>query len=122
MANSPAVVPGSVLLVTLPTHAPRGHEQEGKRPVVLVGAPSGTLRYPVVIVVPLTTQGGPWVQENPAIYPCLAAGDGGLPCSSVALLDQIRGIDVKRVKEYLGVLGPDGLSKIRAGLKELLSI
>ncbi len=55
-----AVVAGDVLVVRLPLHRPQGHEQEGRRPVVVAAVPRGTLRYPVVIVIPLTTQLGPW--------------------------------------------------------------
>ncbi|MCL6479272.1 MAG: type II toxin-antitoxin system PemK/MazF family toxin [Peptococcaceae bacterium] len=63
-----AVAPGDVLLINLPSHSPKGHGQEGSRPVFVVGVPTEPARYPVVIVVPLTTQSGPWAKKNPAMY------------------------------------------------------
>jgi mRNA interferase MazF len=63
-----ALKPGAVVLIDLPLHDPKGHEQEGKRPAIVVGIPQGLLRYPVVIAVPLTTQGGPWAKKNPNLY------------------------------------------------------
>lgn len=54
-----AAVPGDVLLIALPSHDPKGHEQEGLRPAIVVGIPRGPVRYPVVIVVPLTSKSGP---------------------------------------------------------------
>ncbi|HAG08004.1 MAG TPA: hypothetical protein DCK87_00305 [Desulfotomaculum sp.] len=50
-----AITPGDILLIALPSHDPSGHEQEGVRPAIAVGVPQGHVRYPVVIVVPLTT-------------------------------------------------------------------
>ncbi|MBC7082238.1 MAG: type II toxin-antitoxin system PemK/MazF family toxin [Firmicutes bacterium] len=113
------VAAGDVLLMALPFHTPKGHEQEGKRPVIVVGCPSGTLRYPTLIVVPLTTQVGRWARQNPTMYPSLSPGEGGLPRSSVALLDQLRSIDVRRIEGYLGTLRQDTLNRIRAGIMRL---
>ena len=45
---------GDVVLLNLPSHRPKGHEQEGKRPVIIIGVPVGVVRYPVVIVIPLS--------------------------------------------------------------------
>ena len=45
---SNAVAPGDILMVRLPSHIPKAHEQEGERPVVVVGLPTGSVRYPVV--------------------------------------------------------------------------
>jgi len=56
---------GDVVLITLPSHQPKGYEQEGKRPAIVVGILDGELRYPVVLVVPLTTQTGKWAEANP---------------------------------------------------------
>lgn len=111
--------PGDIVLAALPFNDPKGHEQEGKRPVVVVVIPQGTLRYPVVIVVPLTTQSGPWAKENPSLYQHLPAGSGGLSQASIALLDQIRALDVQRVNAYLGTLEPKIFTPIRNNLLQL---
>jgi len=57
--------------------------------------PLGDVRYPVVVVVPLTTQFGGWVNRNSALYPIIQAGSAGLPQKSVALCDQIRAVDIQ---------------------------
>lgn len=93
---------GDVILVALPVHIPRRHEQQGHRPVIVIGLPWGEVRYPMLIVVPLTTQTGLWSRQNPSLYPCLEAGVGGLPQLSIVLLDQLRSIDARRVLAYLG--------------------
>jgi mRNA interferase MazF len=95
---------GSIILVTLPSSNPRGREQEGKRPALVVGLPMGAVRYPMVVVLPMTTAIGPWVDRNPDLYCRLNAGTAGLPRDSVVLIDQIRSIDVARISGYLGSL------------------
>lgn len=107
---------GDVVIVALPNHTPKGREQQGTRPAVVVGVPSGELRYPMLIIAPLTTQTGSWALKNPSLYPRLEAGTGGLPKSSIILLDQIRGLDVSRVLAYLGTLTPQQYVPILEGL------
>jgi mRNA interferase MazF len=114
-----AVVPGDVLLVALPSHEPRGHEQEGVRPAIVIGIPWGPVRYPVVIVVPLTTQSGIWARENPTLYFPLPAGAGGIPKASIVLIDQVRAVDVRRVRGYLGTLGEEVFEPILNALLRL---
>ncbi|MGQ9553222.1 MAG: type II toxin-antitoxin system PemK/MazF family toxin [Anaerolineae bacterium] len=45
---------------------------------------------------------------------------GGLPRHSVALLDQVRAADVRRVEGYLGTLSAEDYERIRAGLRQML--
>jgi len=114
--------PGDVLLVNLPSHVPPGHEQQGRRPVVVVGIPPEPVRFGVVLVAPLTTSTGAWAQKNPTIYPQLPAGAGGLDRPSIVLLDQVRALDLQRVVMYLGTLPPTDLEKIREGLRAILRL
>jgi hypothetical protein len=44
---------------------PAGHEQAGLRPAVAVGLPPPPVSYPVLLVVPLTTQHGTSTEANP---------------------------------------------------------
>lgn len=88
------ITAGDVLLVTLPSHDPKGHEQEGYRPVIVAAVPEGEVRYPVLIAIPLTTKGGPWVKKNPKLYQHIPKGAGGVPRESIALIDQIRSIEI----------------------------
>lgn len=117
-----AVSSGDVLVVALPSHLPHGHEQEGRRPVVVVGTPHVAGRFPVVIVVPLTTATGAWSTAHPTLYPQIAAGIGGLPCDSTALIDEIRGVDVRRIAGYMGTLPAESFARIKRGLRSLLQL
>jgi mRNA interferase MazF len=113
---------GDVVLINLPSHNPKGHEQEGIRPAVIVGVPSGDVRYPVAIVVPLTTQFGGWVRKNPNLYPTIQSGTAGLPQKSVALCDQIRAVDTHRVVGYLDSLSAVEFIPIVDGLRQILGL
>ncbi|MDB5101500.1 MAG: transcriptional modulator of MazE/toxin, MazF [Cyanobacteria bacterium RYN_339] len=102
-----SLAPGDVVTVNLPSHQPAGREQEGYRPAVVVGVPSlaGPVRFPVVIIVPLTTDSGQsWAVAHPVLYPVLAAGAGGLPVASICLADQVRSLDLARVHVRRGTL------------------
>ena len=48
---------GDVITAKLPSQNPSGREQEGYRPAIVVGLPSrlGRLHFPLVFVVPMTT-------------------------------------------------------------------
>lgn len=115
---------GDVLRVELPTLTPAGHEQMGTRPAVVVGVPAdlGPVRYPLLVVVPLTTQQGEWSASNRTLYPTLPAGAGGLTADSAALLDNVRGVDAARVRGFLGSLGAPEVALLQAGLRELLGL
>lgn len=114
---------GDVLMVQLPYHDPRGHEQEGPRPVVVVGLPerAGVPRSPMLLCLPLSSQLANWPAGN-ALYPRLARGSGGLPLDSVALVEHLRGIDVGRVRRYLGALTPAEFAPLRAALQTVLAL
>jgi mRNA interferase MazF len=108
--------------VTLPSHQPRRREQEGKRPVVIIGIPRGSVRYPVILIAPPTTQIGDWATDNPILYPRLEAGMGGISKASVVLLDQLRAIDVRRVVAYWGTLTEEQFQHLTAGLRQILDL
>ena len=113
--------PGDVIRVAIPRHVPPGPEQEGTRPVVVVGRPDsvGIPRFPLVVVVPLTSQYGSWADRSPHLYPHLAGGTAGLPNDSVALLDQVRSVDADRIQGYLGTLTRAEYAPFRTGLQQI---
>lgn len=87
-----AIERGTVVLVGLdPT---LGHEQQGRRPCIVVSDPDVTdsARFPMVAVVPVTGTPG-----SGALYPKLEARTGALRRTSWALVDQLRSIDKRRV-------------------------
>lgn len=118
----PAAI-GAVIVAKLPGHDPSGHEQHGARPVILVGLPDrlGMPRFPMVLVTPVTSDHGqPWGTASPHLYPHLPAGSGGLPVPSIALLDQTRTVDARRLGDYLGTLSAAELAPIRDSLLRML--
>lgn len=114
---------GDVLKVELPEHTPQGIEQEGYRPAVVIAVPevTGPLRFPALVIVPLTSDKGyPWAANNRTLYPLLPAKVGGLKVPSVALIDQLRAIGIGRVRSRLGTLPHGQLGTIQDGLQRML--
>lgn len=114
--------PGDVLLAAIAQNVPPGVEQQGVRPVVVVGVPArlGPQRFPVIVIVPLTKASGPWVEINPTLYPRLTAGQGGLPLESTALIDHVQAVDATRVLKRYGTLEADAFRPILEGLEKML--
>lgn len=96
--------PGDIYLAEFPEHDPKGHEQEGIRPALVLAVPSKP-RFPVLLAAPMTTDHGqPWAKAASGTYVRLPMGMGGLPADSIILLDQTRSIDAMRVRRFLGTL------------------
>ena len=97
-----------------------GQEQRGTRPCVVVsdGVAAQHQRFPVLVVVPLTST----VLAGP-FYPALDASDtSGLRNRSYALLDQLRTIDKQRVVRAYGNASKAELGAIDVGLRQLLGL
>lgn len=107
---------GEIVLVSLPEHRPIGHEQQGTRPAVVVGFPLGKTRFHIVMLAPLTTQRGSWVEDNHRLYPVLPMGAGRLNRESIVLLDQIRAVDARRLIKSLGKLNEREYRPVRDGV------
>ena len=76
-----------------------GSEQGGVRPVLIVQNDTGNKYSPTVIAAAITSQ------MNKAKMPThieLPAASSGLTRNSVVLLEQIRTLDKRRLREYLG--------------------
>ncbi len=77
----------------------------------------------MVIVVPVTTfRDNDWALANPALYPILDPGEGGIPSRSIALVDQVRALDVSRVKVRKGAISPQAYAQIENGLRAVLGL
>ena len=107
---------GQILWADLPRHLPSGHEQIGRRPVVVVGLPGGiqALPYPVLVAVPLTR-----THLQGPLFPVLRAAAGGLPVDSTALVYQVGALDENRIVGQLGTLTTDELAPVRQGLERI---
>ncbi|MFE1748694.1 type II toxin-antitoxin system PemK/MazF family toxin [Coleofasciculus sp. H7-2] len=115
---------GDVVTANFPRHQPRGHEQEGYRPAIVVGFPYqiGVPRFSSVIVIPMTTdRGQTWAIASPDLYPRFPAGIAGLKKPSIVLLDQVRVLDVNRIVEYRGCLKPTEYTPILAVIQRMIT-
>lgn len=106
---------GTILFADFGESAPPGHEQAGPRPCVVLGVPSAiqATRFPMLVVAPMTTA------ELPAgpLYPRLQVEMGGLTREGTVLLDQVRALDVKRIRFKIGALADREYDPILATLK-----
>lgn len=96
-----------------------GSEQGGVRPVLVIQNDVGNKYSPTVIVAAITSQ------INKAKMPThieICADDYGLVKDSVILLEQIRTIDKKRLKEKTGHADDELLTQIGHGLKISLGL
>jgi len=90
-----------------------GSEQGGVRPVLIVQNDTGNKYSPTVIAAAITSQ------INKAKLPThieISAKEYGLPKDSVILLEQIRTIDKKRLREKIGHLDEDLMVKVNEAL------
>lgn len=90
-----------------------GSEQGGIRPILIVQNDTGNKYSPTIIAAAITSQ------INKAKLPThieLNANEFGLIKDSVILLEQIRTLDKKRLKEKIGELPPVTMSKVNNAL------
>ena len=86
-----------------------GSEQGGTRPVLIVQTDTGNKHSPTVIAAAITSQ------TNKAKLPThieLSGRSVGLTKDSVVLLEQIRTIDKRRLREHMGRLDEGMMSRI----------
>ncbi len=86
-----------------------GSEQGGIRPVLIVQNDIGNRHSPTVIAAAITSQ------VNKAKMPThitLGAKNFGLTKDSVVLMEQIRTLDKKRLREKMGTLDADHMRQI----------
>jgi mRNA interferase MazF len=81
----------------------------------------GRTRYPMLYIAPMTTAYGGWANAEPNLYPKLKAGMGGITADSVVLLDQVRTVDVSRIRASTGALSSAELEPIREGFKAVFA-
>ena len=78
-----------------------GSEQGGVRPVLIIQNDIGNKYSPTIIVTAITSQ---MTKAKLPTHIELSANDFNLPKDSVALLEQIRTLDKRRLKERLTTL------------------
>ncbi len=96
-----------------------GSEQGGIRPVLVVQNDVGNKYSPTVIAAAITSR------LDKARLPThieISAQDYGLTKDSVILLEQIRTIDKRRLKERIGELSSSVMRRVNDGLKISLGV
>ena len=114
---------GDVVTAKFPSQLPSGREQEGFRPAIVVGLSSrlGKPRFSLVFVVPMTTdRGQEWAVNSSDLYMQFSAGVAGLKSPSIALLDQVRAIDVSRIVAYRGSLTSQQYTAIAQAIQQII--
>lgn len=90
-----------------------GSEQGGIRPVIIIQNDIGNRYSPTVIVAAIASQ------INKAKLPThveISSEEYGLNRDSVVLLEQIRTLDKKRLKEKIGHMTEDDMKKVNKSL------
>lgn len=90
-----------------------GSEQGGIRPVLIIQNDIGNKFSPTVIAAAITSQRS---KTNLPTHIKLRANGSGLAKDSVVLLEQIRTLDKKRLKEKMGFLDNAYMNKINEAL------
>lgn len=104
---------GDVLLADLDPVA--GHEQGGRRPVLVVSGPSyNELRNQQLIVAAITSR------ERGLPFHILVGTDSGLRTPSWAQSESVRAISVRRVIKRLGGASPGTVAEVRNQITNFL--
>ena len=91
-----------------------GSEQGGTRPVLIVQNDTGNRHSPTVIAAAITSQTG---KARLPTHINIAGGSVGLTKDSVILLEQIRTIDKKRLKEKMGHLDDATMISVNSAIQ-----
>ena len=96
-----------------------GSEQGGVRPVLIIQNNVGNRFSPTVIVLAITSQLG---KARLPTHVEIPAHGHGLNKDSVALAEQIRTLDKRRLREYLGCLSEEVMKRVDTAIKMSLEL
>ena len=91
-----------------------GSEQGGVRPVLIVQNDVGNRHSPTVIAAAITSKQD---KTNLPTHFGIKAGTGGLTRDSVVLLEQVRTLDKRRLRERAGQIDPDVQRRVDEALE-----
>ena len=102
---------GDMFYANLPVGV--GSEQRGTRPLLIISNDTGNKHSRTVIVAVITSK-----DSNKTKIPtqCPIPAQQSLGWPSLVLLEQIRTIDKKRLREYIGTLDGDTMNKVDRAL------
>ncbi|HAH77923.1 MAG TPA: PemK family transcriptional regulator [Ruminococcaceae bacterium] len=90
-----------------------GSEQGGVRPVLIIQNDIGNRFSPTVIAAAITSQRS---KANLPTHILLNAGKTGLAKDSIVLLEQVRTLDKHRLRERMGRLDRESMSRVDQAL------
>ena len=90
-----------------------GSEQGGVRPVLIVQNDTGNRHSPTVIAAAITSQTG---KARLPTHISVAALSCGLPKESVILLEQVRTLDKRRLREKTGSVSAEAMDRVDRAL------
>ncbi len=90
-----------------------GSEQGGVRPVLIIQNDTGNKHSPTVIAAAITSQTG---KAKMPTHIELTANQYGLPKNSLVLLEQIRTLDKRRLREKMGRLDDKLMDRVDAAI------
>ena len=90
-----------------------GSEQGGVRPVLILQNDVGNKHSPTVIAAAITSQTG---KARLPTHISLSARSYGLPKDSVILLEQIRTLDKKRLREHMGRVDDEVMRRVDSAI------
>ena len=96
-----------------------GSEQGGVRPVLIIQNNVGNRFSPTVIVLAITSQLG---KARLPTHVEIPAQGHGLNKDSVALAEQIRTLDKRRLRVYLGCLSEEVMKRVDTAIKMSLEL
>ena len=96
-----------------------GHEQGGRRPVLIIQNDVGNRFSPTTIIAPLTSS------ISPRAYPTevrVKAGVDGLTKDSAIMLNQIKAIDKSRLDSLIGRLDDPHMRRVDEAIRASLGL
>ena len=96
-----------------------GSEQGGVRPVLIIQNDLGNRYSPTVIAAAITSR---LDKANLPTHINVRAESGGLSKDSVVLLEQLRTLDKRRLRERIGTLKPEVMARVGEAVKVSLGI
>jgi len=96
-----------------------GHEQGGRRPVLIIQNDIGNRYSPTTIVVPITSSFSDKVYPTEVRVP---ADTGGLISDSSMLLNQIKAVDKRRLERCIGQLDKTTMRRVDQAIKISLGL
>ncbi len=94
-----------------------GSEQGGIRPVLVVQNNIGNMHSPTIVVLPITSSNKPSLPVHAKVDDADLLTDG-----SIVLAEQIRTIDKRRLRSYIGSLDADVMKRVDQIIKISLEV